>query len=141
VTVDGAEAGAIGRGLLVFLGVTHTDTVATADRLAEKVAGLRIFDDAEGKMNLALNEVGGRLLCVSQFTLYADLRRGRRPSFEAAAAPEAANQLYERFCAQVEDAGLRCARGVFGAAMEVALVNDGPVTLVIDTDELDRPRR
>ncbi|MFN0095508.1 MAG: D-aminoacyl-tRNA deacylase [Dehalococcoidia bacterium] len=141
VTVEGTVVGEIGAGLLVLLGVTHTDTIATADRLGDKITGLRIFEDADGKMNLALADTGGALLCVSQFTLHGDMRRGRRPSFEAAAPPAVAEQLYERFCATVRAQGISCEHGVFGAHMAVDLLNDGPVTLIIDTDELDRPRR
>ena len=125
VHVGGEPVGAIGPGLLVLLGVTHDDDEAACDRLADKVAALRIFEDDAGKMNEAL---GGReVLCVSQFTLYGDTRKGNRPSFIAAAAPDHAEALYERFCER-----LRAARGVFGARMEVELVNDGPVTLMIE---------
>lgn len=141
VTVEGAVHAGIGRGLLVLLGVGPDDTPERAARLATKVAGLRLFEDPDGKMNLACDEVGGAVLCISQFTLYADVRRGRRPSFEAAAPPAQALPLYEAFCRAIEAAGLRCARGVFGAHMEVALVNDGPVTLVIDSEALEGPRR
>ncbi len=141
VAVDGQPRGRIGPGLLVFLGVGHDDTLETAARCAAKVAGLRVFEDAGGKMNLSLADTGGAVLCISQFTLYGDLRRGRRPSFEAAAVPEVAKPLYEAFCAAIEAAGIRCERGVFGAHMEVELVNDGPVTIWLDSEDLDRPRR
>ncbi len=141
VAVDGETVGAIDCGFLVLLGVTHSDDPATADRLAAKICALRVFEDGDAKMNLALAEVGGAVLAVSQFTLYGDVRRGRRPSFADAAPPEAARALYERFCEAVGALGLRCERGVFGAHMVVTLVNDGPVTLIIDTEELDRPRR
>jgi D-tyrosyl-tRNA(Tyr) deacylase len=125
VTVEGEEIAAIGPGLLVLLGVTHDDDQAIADRLAEKVLALRVFPDAEGRMNEALGERA--VLCVSQFTLYGDTRKGNRPSYVAAAAPEQAEPLYERFC---ERTGAK--RGAFGAHMEVELVNDGPVTLLLE---------
>lgn len=141
VAVSGAVTGEIGRGILVLLGVADTDAEADAPRLAAKVAKLRIFEDAADKMNLAPSDVSGTVLCVSQFTLYGDTRKGNRPSFDRAAPPERARALYEAFCRAIEAEGLRCERGVFGEHMEVELVNDGPVTLVIDTEELDRPRR
>ena len=125
VRVDGDLAGAIGEGLVVLLGVTHADDAATADRLADKVRALRVFPDADGRMNEPLGD--REVLCVSQFTLYGDTRRGNRPSYVAAAPPEVAEPLYDRFCAR-----LGAARGVFGAHMEVELVNDGPVTLVLE---------
>jgi D-tyrosyl-tRNA(Tyr) deacylase len=125
VTVDGARVGEIGRGLLVLLGVTHDDTPQLADRLADKVRALRIFPDAEGRMNEPLGE--REVLCISQFTLYGDARRGNRPAYVAAARPEVAEPLYERFCDRL---GAR--RGVFGAHMEVELVNDGPVTILLE---------
>jgi D-aminoacyl-tRNA deacylase len=125
VRIDGDEVAAIGPGLLVLLGVTHGDTEAIADRMAAKVRALRIFSDAEGRMNEALGD--REVLCVSQFTLYGDARRGNRPSFVAAAPGEEAQRLYERFC---DTAGAR--RGVFGADMAVELVNDGPVTLLLE---------
>lgn len=124
VTVEGAVTGAIGPGLLVLLGITHTDTEADGDRLADKVRALRIFDDSDGKMNEALGE--REILCVSQFTLYGDARKGNRPAFVDAARPEIAEPLYERFCARTG-----AQRGVFGAHMDVELVNDGPVTLML----------
>ena len=123
--VDGAPAGAIGPGLLVLLGVTHDDTEAVCDRLADKVRALRVFADAEGRMNEPLGD--REVLCVSQFTLYGDARKGNRPSYVAAARPEQAEPLYERFCARLD-----ARRGVFGAMMEVELVNDGPVTLLLE---------
>jgi D-tyrosyl-tRNA(Tyr) deacylase len=126
VTVDGREIAAIGAGLLVLLGVRHEDDEARAQRLAEKVRALRVFDDADGRMNEALGE--REILCVSQFTLYGDTRRGNRPSFVEAARPEQAEPLYELFC---ERTGAK--RGAFGARMAVQLVNDGPVTLLLDT--------
>jgi D-tyrosyl-tRNA(Tyr) deacylase len=125
VEVDGERVAAIGAGLLVLLGIAHDDRPEHADRLAEKVRALRIFPDAEGRMNEALGE--REVLCVSQFTLYGDARRGNRPSYVAAARPEEAEPLYERFCARL---GAR--RGVFGARMAVELVNDGPVTLLVE---------
>ncbi len=139
VTVDGECVAQIGTGFLVLLGITHTDTVREADWLARKIAGLRVFEDAAGKMNRSLADVGGAVLAVSQFTLYADMRRGRRPSFVDAARPEQAQPLYERFCTTLADQGIPVARGVFRAHMEVALVNDGPVTLWLDTGDLLGP--
>jgi D-tyrosyl-tRNA(Tyr) deacylase len=141
VRVAGVVAGRIGRGLLVLLGVAEGDGEAQAVRLAEKVAGLRIFEDDAGKMNLSVADVGGAVLCVSQFTLYGDVRRGRRPSFERAAQPSIARALYERFCEAIARSGLACERGVFGEHMDVRLTNDGPVTLIIDTEDLEAPRR
>ena len=125
VRVDGEEVGAIGAGLLVLLGVGHDDDEALADRMADKLRALRIFEDADGKMNEALGE--RELLCVSQFTLYGDTRKGNRPAFVAAARPDVAEPLYERFC---ERAG--ALKGSFGAHMDVELVNDGPVTLLLE---------
>ena len=136
VSVDGQMVAAIGRGFLVLVGATHSDGQAEAGLLARKIAGLRIFEDAEGKMNLALQDVGGAVLVVSQFTLYADARKGRRPSFTAAARPEQAQPLIEYFADQLRRQGLKVETGRFQAAMQVALVNDGPVTLWLDTDEL-----
>jgi D-tyrosyl-tRNA(Tyr) deacylase len=132
VTVEGAATGAVGRGLLVLLGVGHADTEETARALAAKVAKLRIFEDSEGKMNLSVQDVGGGVLAVSQFTLLADTRKGNRPGFSDAAPPEKANPLYEVFCGALAALGLPPARGVFGAHMHVRLVNDGPVTIVMD---------
>lgn len=141
VRVDGQEQATIGKGLLVLLGISVRDGVDEAGLLARRVAGLRVFDDAAGRMNLDAAAVGGSVLCVSQFTLYGDVRRGKRPSFEAAAPAEQALPLYEAFIRAILALGLPCERGVFGAAMQVELVNDGPVTIVIDTDDLARPRR
>lgn len=141
VRVDGEVTGAVERGFLILLGVTHGDDEATANALARKVVGLRVFEDGDGKMNLDLAAVGGAVLCVSQFTLYGSVRRGRRPSFTEAAEPARAEALYERFCSAVEAEGVRCERGRFGARMEVESVNDGPVTLLIDSADLERPRR
>jgi D-tyrosyl-tRNA(Tyr) deacylase len=129
VEVDGRRVAEIGTGLLVLLGVHLTDTEAAADQLAAKVRALRIFSDAEGRMNEPLGE--REVLCVSQFTLYGDARRGNRPSYTAAARPELAEPLYERFCVALD-----ARRGVFGAHMEVALVNDGPVTLMLESREV-----
>ncbi len=122
-------------------GVAPGDNEATARDLARKTVALRIFEDAEGKMNRSVTDVGGAMLCVSQFTLYGDTRKGNRPSFTGAAPPELANELYERFCAAIEAHGVQCERGQFGAHMVVSLVNDGPVTVLLDSDELRRPRR
>lgn len=127
-------AGAIERGFCVLVGFTHGDTPTEAEWMAEKVAGLRLFTDAEGKMNLGLLDVGGAVLVVSQFTLYGDARKGRRPSFIDAARPEIAIPLYERFIAALRAGGLRVETGEFGAMMEVEIHNDGPVTLVLDRD-------
>lgn len=125
-------AGRIGRGYLLLIGVTHDDDDEKAAWMAEKVAGLRLFADAEDKMNLALSDVGGEVLAVSQFTLYGDAAKGRRPSFIDAARPEIAQPLYERFVALLRDKGLTVATGEFGAMMDVELVNDGPVTLWLE---------
>ena len=133
VTIDGEVVGSIGRGLLVLLGITHADTTAGARWLAEKVIGLRIFNDADGKMNLTLTDVGGAVLVVSQFTLYGDAQKGRRPSFIAAARPEQAIPLYEAFVNGIKALGVPCETGRFGAMMDVELVNDGPVTLILET--------
>jgi D-aminoacyl-tRNA deacylase len=132
VTIDGQVAGAIGRGFCLLVGVTHDDSDATVDWMAEKVAGLRLFPDAEGKMNLGLDEVGGGVLVVSQFTLYGDAAKGRRPSFIAAARPETAIPLYQRFIAALRGRGLDVATGEFGADMQVEIHNDGPVTLILE---------
>jgi D-aminoacyl-tRNA deacylase len=136
VRVDGQVVGAVGKGLLVLLGVAQGDGEEAARFLADKVAALRIFEDAAGKMNLSLAEVAGGLLVVSQFTLLGDLRKGNRPSFTGAAPPDRANALYERFCATLREKGLPVATGVFRAHMQVELVNDGPVTLMLDSTRL-----
>lgn len=133
VTVAQDESGRIGRGLLVLLGATHADRDGQADWLAGRVARLRVFADGEGRMNLDVREAGGAVLVVPQFTLYGDTRRGRRPDFLAAARPEQAAPLVERFCASLESAGVRVERGVFRAHMQVELVNDGPVTLLVES--------
>ncbi len=133
VRVDGAVVGAIGRGLMVLLGVGMGDSDDDADFLAEKVLNLRVFPDEQGQMNRSVLDVRGGLLVVSQFTLYGDARRGRRPSYTDAAPPDEANRLYERFVARVRPSGLEVATGVFRAMMDVALVNEGPVTLLLDS--------
>ena len=136
VTVEGSSVGEIGAGLLVLLGISKADDESAADYLVEKIIGLRIFEDAEGKMNLSVQEAGGALLVVSQFTLYGDVRRGKRPSFDGAARPEEARRLYEYFVARVRAAGLLCETGQFQAMMEVELVNSGPVTILLDSEKL-----
>ena len=135
VTVEGNVVGEIGAGLLVLLGVSKTDNEAAADYLVEKITGLRIFEDGEGKMNLSVQDSGGAVLVVSQFTVYGDTRRGRRPSFDAAARPEEAKRLYEYFVGKVRAAGLRCQTGQFQAMMDVELVNSGPVTILLDSEK------
>jgi D-tyrosyl-tRNA(Tyr) deacylase len=132
VEVDGASVGQIGLGWLVLLGVGHDDTPATGDQLADKIVGLRCFEDADGKTNLAISDVGGAVLLVSQFTLYADTSRGRRPGFTNAAPPEYANTLVEHVAAALRQRGLHVEQGVFGAEMQVHLVNDGPFTIWLD---------
>ncbi len=133
VAVDSEVCGQIGPGLAVLLGVAADDTDVDARQLADKIVGLRIFDDADGKMNLALADAGGAMLVVSQFTLLGDCRKGRRPSFVAAAAPELAETLYEAFCAAVAGQGVQVAQGKFRQHMAVSLTNDGPVTLLVDS--------
>jgi D-tyrosyl-tRNA(Tyr) deacylase len=139
VRVAGRASGSIGAGLLVLLGVAHGDDAAAVEWLARKVAELRVFGDADGRMNLDVRQAGGAALVVPQFTLYGDVRRGRRPDFFAAAAPETAEPLVEHFCAALAGMGLEVARGVFGAHMEVELVNDGPVTLMIESPGAPQP--
>lgn len=142
VSIDGRVVGRIGRGFLILLGVGPEDGEAQCRYLAEKALGLRIFEDENGKMNVSLADVGGQVLVVSQFTLYGNCRKGRRPSFTEAAGPELGNQLYERFLAICEELGYPPQHGVFGADMQVESVNDGPVTLILDTDQLmEAPRR
>jgi len=133
VTVEGQTIGQIDRGLVVLLGVEQNDTEADAHQLADKAIQLRIFDDADGKMNLALADVGGAMLVVSQFTLLGDCRKGRRPSFIQAAAPELAERLYEMFVAAVGVQGIQVATGKFRAMMQIDLINDGPVTILLDS--------
>jgi len=135
VRVGDEIAGDIGPGLLVLLGVGDGDTFADADYLAEKIAGLRIFEDEHGKMNLGLTEIAGSVLAVSQFTLYGDVRRGKRPAFDAAAPPEKARTLYEYFVERIRLAGLPCETGRFQKMMQVELVNDGPVTILLDSSK------
>ena len=142
VTIDGNQVAAIDKGFLILLGIGPEDTEETCRYLAEKALGLRIFEDENGKMNLGLSEVDGQVLVVSQFTLYGNCRKGRRPSFTDAAPPELGNRLYEYFLSQCEALGYPPQHGVFGADMKVASINDGPVTLILDTDQLlDTPRR
>lgn len=133
VDVDGTAAGEIGPGLLVLLGVAKPDTPADAEFLAAKIAGLRIFEDDAGKMNRSLLETGGAMLVVSQFTLYGDCRKGRRPSFDSAAPPAQARDLYEHFVAAARQTGVPVETGIFQAHMAVSLTNDGPVTLIIES--------
>lgn len=135
VSAAGETVGEIGRGIVVLLGVAHGDTERDIDWLAEKVVNLRIFDDENGKMNLSLLDVGGEMLIVSQFTLCGDCRKGRRPSWTGAAAPEFANEMYLKFIEEIEKKGVSAARGIFQANMLVDISNDGPVTLMIDTKE------
>lgn len=136
VSVDGKTIGSIGPGFLILLGITHDDTEAQAVKLADKLMGLRIFEDENGKMNRSLEDVGGQVLVVSQFTLYGNCKKGRRPEFLAAARPEIAIPLYEKFIALCRDKGFSVETGEFGAEMLVESVNDGPVTLIVDTDQL-----
>jgi D-tyrosyl-tRNA(Tyr) deacylase len=138
VRADGEVVAAIGLGAVVLLGVASADTAAEADRLAGKVARLRIFVNDDGRLDHSLLDVGGEALVVSQFTLIADTRKGNRPSFTDAAGPDVAEPLYERFCAALVEEGVRVARGVFGARMQVSLVNDGPVTIVLDASGEER---
>src|SRR5580698_6730956 len=133
VAVNGNIAGEIGLGLLVLLGVGQADTEADAAYLAEKISGLRVFEDEQGKMNRSVQDAGGSVLAVSQFTLYGDVRRGKRPSFDEAAPPEKARQLYEFFVERIRAAGLRCETGRFQEMMQVELVNEGPVTILLDS--------
>ncbi|MFM8475573.1 MAG: D-aminoacyl-tRNA deacylase [Planctomycetaceae bacterium] len=136
VTVDGDVVGQIGRGFLVLLGITHGDTHKDVSWMSGKIAGLRVFEDAEGKMNLGLADIGGAVLLVSQFTLYGDCRKGRRPSFIEAARPEVAVPLYQAVAAELRGAGLAVETGKFQAHMDVRLLNDGPVTLLLDSQQL-----
>ena len=136
VTIDGKVPGQIGEGFLILLGITHEDTEAQAVKLADKLTGLRIFEDENGKMNRGLDEVKGQLLIVSQFTLYSNCKKGRRPEFLAAARPEVAIPLYEKFVELCRAKGFHTETGEFGAYMQVDSLNDGPLTLVVDTDQL-----
>jgi D-tyrosyl-tRNA(Tyr) deacylase len=135
VTVNEEVVGQIGRGFLVLLGIAHADDRKEADWMARKIAGLRLFEDGEGKMNLSLADVDGAVLAVSQFTLYGDARKGRRPSFIEAARPEHAQPLYDYFCQRLVAEGVPVERGIFQAEMQVALINDGPVTLWLETEQ------
>jgi D-tyrosyl-tRNA(Tyr) deacylase len=141
VTVHGETVASIGQGLLLLVGVADGDDAATAQRLAQKCAEMRIFSDDEGKFNRTLSDVRGEALVVSQFALLADVRKGRRPSFVSAAAPEVAEPLIEAFAESLRSLGIRTQTGRFGAHMDVALVNHGPVTIVMDSSEMERPRR
>ena len=134
VNVGNEVVGKIGPGLVVLLGVSKSDAQSDADYLAAKITGLRIFDDQEGKMNLSLADLGGAVLAVAQFTLYGAVRRGKRPSFEAAAAPDLARELYEYFVGKIRESGFICETGRFQAMMQVELVNDGPVTILLDSN-------
>lgn len=136
VRISGEIKGEIGRGFLVLVGVTHSDTRAEADKLAGKIMGLRVFEDENGKMNRSLSDIGGSVLVISQFTLYGNCKRGRRPEFLSAARPETAVPLYEYFLERCGQSGIPVEAGVFGADMAVESINDGPVTLILDTDEL-----
>lgn len=133
VTVDGEVTGSIDKGYVLLVGITHSDTEKDAAYVAKKIAGLRLWEDTDGKMNHSIDEVAGSILSVSQFTLYGDVTKGRRPSFIEAARPEQAEPLWNYFNRQLEDAGLVVETGVFGAMMDVQLVNDGPVTLVVES--------
>lgn len=135
VTVEGQVVGQIGQGYVVLLGVAKEDTAEAADYLADKVAGLRVFEDEQGKMNRSILEAGGAVLAISQFTLYGDVRRGRRPGFDRAGRPEQAEPLYERFVAKLREQGLTVETGRFQTHMEVELVNDGPVTILVDSEK------
>jgi D-tyrosyl-tRNA(Tyr) deacylase len=135
VTVDGETTGEIGKGLLVLLGVGKEDAESDAEYLANKISALRVFDDQNGKINLAVADVGGAVLAVSQFTLYGSVVKGNRPSFDAAAVPDRARQLYEYFVERIRAAGLRCETGRFRETMQVELVNDGPVTILLDSSK------
>lgn len=133
VSVDGQSVASIRMGFLILLGITHKDGEAEAQYLARKIAGLRLFEDSDDKMNLSLEDVGGAALVVSQFTLYGDVRKGRRPSFSDAAPPIEAEMLYASFCTLLSNEGVKVSQGIFQAHMQVALINDGPVTLMLDT--------
>ncbi len=136
VTVDGKIVGKIDRGLLILLGVGHGDDIQDLNYMVDKILGLRIFQDDEDKMNLSVQDIGGEILVVSQFTLYGDVRKGRRPSFTNSAHPDIANRLYEEFVRKMKDRGIRVEKGIFGAHMDVELVNDGPVTILLDSDKV-----
>lgn len=141
VSVEGKIIGEINQGLVILLGVTHDDTREDADYLSEKIANLRIFNDDAGKMNRSLLDVSGAVLAISQFTLYGNTRKGRRPSFVEAAPPEIADPLYEYFMANIREKGVVVEKGQFGAMMQVKIFNDGPVTILLDSQERHQPRR
>lgn len=141
VTIDELETRSIGRGFLILLAVTHDDTEAQAVKLADKLCSLRLFEDADGKINLTLDEVGGEIMIVSQFTLYGNCRKGRRPEFLSAARPEIAIPMYEKFVAICREKGYHVETGEFGAYMEVESLNDGPFTLIVDSADLDAPKK
>ena len=136
VVVEGKTTGEIGKGFLVFIGVSNEDTKEIADKLVKKLLGLRIFADEDGKTNLALEDVKGELLLVSQFTLYADCKKGNRPSFIRAGAPDFANEMYEYIIMKCRESGIKTETGIFGADMEVSLINDGPFTILYDSEEM-----
>lgn len=141
VKVDGSTVGKIGQGFLILLGVGKGDSEAEADVLASKIAKMRVFSDENGKMNLALSDIGGKLLIVSQFTLYANCVHGNRPDYFASEAPSRANELYEYFIKKITElSGINAEKGIFGADMKVSLINDGPVTIILDTDELKKKK-
>ncbi len=136
VRVEGETVGAIGKGFMTLVGIAENDNAAIADKMLEKMLKLRIFPDENGKTNLSIRDVGGELLLISQFTLYADTSHGNRPGFTTAGKPEMAEPLYRYFCDQAEKAGMRVGRGIFGADMQVSLVNEGPFTIILDSDEI-----
>ena len=136
VSVDGKVIGQIGHGLLVFVGVSDSDNRQIADKMTDKMTKLRIFDDADGKTNLSISDVGGEVLVISQFTLYADCRKGNRPSFTLAGKPDMAEELYEYIMEAIQEKGFPVARGEFGADMKVSILNDGPFTILLDSDEI-----
>ena len=138
VSVDGAVIGKIGHGLLVFVGVADSDNRQITDKMVDKLTKLRIFDDADGKTNLSIADVGGEFLVISQFTLYADCRKGNRPSFTLAGKPDRANELYEYIISEITKKGFHVEHGSFGAEMKVSLLNDGPFTILLDSDEIVR---
>lgn len=136
VKVDNETVGSIGKGLLVLLGVCDDDTDADITYMADKISGLRIFEDEDEKMNLSVEDIGGEILVVSQFTLYGDCRKGKRPSFTSAGKPDYANMMYEKFIAYLDEKGFNTQHGIFGADMKVELLNDGPVTLLLDSKKM-----